>query len=64
MGWLCVDGKGKEIIFEAKPKRSRYGQIWQLRRCHSYCSVIYLKKGTIEKIVGRKMTWEDDPVRT
>ena len=25
---------------------------------------LYLKKGTIEKIVGRKMTWEDEPVRT
>jgi len=64
MAWLVVDGNGDEFIFEVKPKRSSSGQIWQLKSCHSNYSVIYLKKGTIEKIVGRKMTWEDEPVRT
>lgn len=64
MAWLVVNGNGDEFIFEAKPKRNNTSQIWQLRSCHSNYSVIYLKKGTIEKIVGYKMTWEDEPVRT
>ena len=64
MAWLVIDGNGDEFIFEVKPKRSSSGQIWQLKSCHSNYSVIYLKKGTIEKIVGHKMTWEDEPVRT
>ena len=24
---------------------------------------IYLPKGTIEKLIGKKLTWEDDPVK-
>lgn len=64
MAWLVVNRNGDEFIFEAKPKRNNTSQIWQLRSCHSNYSVIYLKKGTIEKIVGYKMTWEDEPVRT
>lgn len=64
MAWLVVNGNGDEFIFEAKPKRNNTSQIWQLRSCHSNYSVIYLKKGTIEKIVGHKMTWEDEPIRT
>lgn len=63
MAWLCVNGNGKEFIFEVKPKRSIKGQYWELRGCYSNYSFIHLKKGTIEKIVGRKITWIDNPVR-
>ena len=64
MAWLVVDGDGTEIIFEVKPKRSKEGKIWQLPSRYSNYSVIYLKKGTIEKIIGRKMTWDDEPIKT
>lgn len=63
MAWLCVDGDGKEFIFKVKPKRSRTGQIWQLPSRYCNYSIIYLKKGIIEKIIGRKLTWDDDPVK-
>lgn len=63
MAWLCVNGNGKEIIFEVKPKRSSSGRYWELRGCYTNYSYINLKKGTIEKIVGRKITWNDDPIR-
>lgn len=63
MAWLAVDGDDTEIIFEVKPKRSKQGKIWQLPSKYSNYSVIYLRKGTIEKIIGRKLTWEDDPVK-
>lgn len=61
MAWLVVDGDDKEFIFEVKPKRSKEGEIWQLPSRYPLCSLIYLKKGTIEKIIGRKMTWADEP---
>lgn len=64
MTWLVVNGNGDELIFEVKPKRSRYGQWWELPRRYLGYPFLDLKKGTIEKIVGRKMTWEDEPVRT
>ena len=64
MAWLVVDGDGTEIIFDVKPKRSKEGKIWQLPSRYSLRSVIYLKKSTIEKIIGRKMTWDDEPIKT
>ena len=63
MAWLAVDGDEQELIFEVKPKRSKEGRIWQLPSRYSNYSVIYLKKGTIEKIIGRKITWDDEPVK-
>lgn len=63
MAWLVVDGDGNEFIFEVKPKRSKEGEIWQLPSRYSLRSLIYLKKGTIEKIIGKKITWEDEPIK-
>lgn len=63
MAWLVVNGDGTEFIFEVKPKRSKEGKIWQLPSRHSLRSLIYLKKGIIEKIIGKQITWEDDPVK-
>ena len=63
MAWLVVDGDGTEFIFEVKPKRSKEGEVWQLPSRYSNYSVIYFKKGTIEKIIGRKITWDDEPVK-
>ena len=63
MAWLVVDGDGKEFIFEVKPKRSKEGKIWQLPSRYCHYSVIYLKKGTIEKIIGKKITWENEPIK-
>lgn len=61
--WFVVDGDGSEYIFEVKPKRSKEGQIWQLPTRYSNYSIISLRKGTIEKIVGRKVTWDDEPIK-
>ena len=63
MAWLVVDGDGNEFIFEVKPKRSKEGKIWQLPSRYSNYSVIVLKKGTIEKIIDKKMTWENEPIK-
>ena len=54
MAWLVVNGDGKEFIFEVKPKRSKQGEIWQLPSRYSLYSLIYLGKGIIEKIIGRR----------
>ena len=60
--WLCVDENGSEKMFSNKypyskgPERSR--KSWQ----YKYANMTYLPKGTIEKLIGYELTWEDDPV--
>ena len=65
MAWLAVDRYEDEYIFECKPKKVGH------RKCddfddlthYTYDGVsIELPKGTIEKIIGRKLTWKDAPV--
>jgi hypothetical protein len=70
MGWLAVDKDGTESIFITKPIRNntlyvdlehtKYAEIWNT---DDYEDIgIELPKGSIEKLIGRKLTWEDEPV--
>ena len=54
MAWVAVDKNKREFIYNTKPRR--YG---------NYCWHIdydELPNGTIEKFIGRNLTWEDEPV--
>lgn len=53
MAWLAVDTKEK--IFKRKPTRNFNGK-WD----SSW--VIILPNGSIEKLIGRKMTKDEDPI--
>lgn len=55
MAWLAVDKDGTEWVFESKP--SKDGDMFYTRQ-----DVIELPKGSIEKLIGRKLTWEDEPL--
>lgn len=64
MAWLAVDKNKQECISPRKPERAD--------RCCWECLsswymdavdlVVELPKGSIEKLIGKKLTWEDDPV--
>ena len=60
--WLCVDANGSEKMFSNKdpyakgPQKSR--KSWQ----YKYANMTYLPSGTIKKLIGYDLTWEDDPV--
>ena len=63
MAWLAVDKDGSECIYSDKP--IRFKGIWET----SYYEdgdpmegMVLLPKGTIKKLIGRNLTWEDDPV--
>ena len=62
MSWVAVDKNGHEAIFSGKPERVAYPDdipnIWY------YYDGMYvnLPSGSIEKLIGRKLTWEDEPV--
>ena len=58
MAWLAVDEDGDERIFEDIPYRL-YDSFWAPR---IVSSVVPLPKGSIKKLIGRELTWEDNCV--
>lgn len=58
MAFVATDKDGREIISFFKPHRStEYQGVW-------YCwgSEIKLPKGSIRKLIGRELTFDDKPV--
>lgn len=55
MAWLAVDKDGDEYIYSSKP--DRYEIVFT-----NYKKYAQLPKGSIEKLIGKKLTWDDEPV--
>lgn len=67
MAWLAVNYYGqREFIFEYSPNSVYYTENGNKVRDWDYEDednvVIELPKGTIKKIIGRGLSWEDEPV--
>ena len=67
MAWLAVSKAGTEIISSVKPLRD--GAWWDCSEeiCMEgetgYVDMsIELPKGSIKKLIGRDLTWSDEPV--
>ena len=65
MAWVAVDKTGEEVIYSIEPIRGtneikRNTEIWVLHSIGEH--YIYLPKGTIKKLIGKNLTWEDEPV--
>lgn len=72
MSWLVVSKFGTEEIYSEKPLRCTTG-VW-VKPHDEYCDenvefsqkykgdCVMLPCGTIEKILGYELTWENDPV--
>lgn len=57
MAYVAIDGDTKEeYIYDSKPKRCL--DFW--KTTSGEC--VKLPKGSIEKLIGKKLTWEDEPV--
>ena len=54
MAWLAVDGDGEEYIYTVEPERSE--GFWN---CFES---IQLPKGSIKKLIGIELTWQDETV--
>ena len=65
MAWLAVDKTGDETIFERKPIMNHYGLWLPNTTCDDYedSDWIILPQGSIKKLIGRDLTWEDEPVQ-
>ena len=64
MAYLAVDKKGDEYIYEKKPLRSDMGYWKAIPSDYEDRDSDYLElpKGSIKKLIGRELTWEDDCV--
>lgn len=70
--WLAVDGHGDERAFNKKPLRDYpnmslevlWGQRWRTASVVvGEGSGVRLPKGTIKHLIGRDLTYSDEPVK-
>lgn len=70
MAWLAVDKENHEYIFQNYPKRngaSWFDAIFTIDSNLEFGIIPYyldieLPKGSIKKLIGRELSWEDEPV--
>lgn len=58
--WLAVDKSKSEYLYDYIPSRSKKWNVWETQNSDEH--MIKLPKGTIKKIIGRKLTWADEAV--
>ena len=61
MAYLCVDRSG-EYIADERPTRSWFNWVGWKDVYGESCTLISLPTGTIKALIGREMTWEDEPI--
>ena len=71
MAWVCVGYSGEELIFSNKPHRKICKNEFQIDDYDiidrywiddKYCSYLNLPKGSIKRLIGRELSWDDEPV--
>ncbi len=61
MAWVSYDNVNEEMIWSHKPKRSKgLGGMW-VKRENTF-NWFSLPKGSIKKLIGRELDWNDKPV--
>lgn len=61
MAWLSVDLEGNEFISSIKPEKI-CGSITISINKHPLRELIHISKGSIKKLIGRELSWSDEPV--
>lgn len=61
MAFLAVDKDGGEYIYNLKPIRHK-SEMWMCDVDGDDKYGVELPKGSIAKLIGRELTWEDEPV--
>ena len=58
MAWVAVDKDGSEYVYQDKPIRKN--EFFDRQEYES--ELVLLPKGSIKKLIGRKLIWKDEPV--
>lgn len=61
MAYLCVDKSGEYIADNVPTRAFNEWNGWEPDVYGESCTLISIPKGTIKKLIGKEMTWEDDP---
>lgn len=61
MAWVVAQQDGTEWTFNQCPYKSRTFCGW-CYKCNINGHFVELPKGSIQKLIGRKLTWEDEPI--
>ena len=57
--WVAVDKKDEELAYHDEPVRRNDWNTW----VGDYDDTgVVMPTGSIERLLGRKLTWEDEPV--
>jgi hypothetical protein len=59
MVWLAVDKNGDESVHDMEPTRNNEYMWWSAWDDDG--STIELPKGSIKHLIGRELTWADEP---
>ena len=62
MAWVAVDYDGTEWISENEPIRDSPGYFEPPQFWSFYSDKIPLPKGSIKKLIGKELSWNDEPV--
>lgn len=62
MAYLAVDKDGTEMIYEEKPFKGNKCGVW-LPDDDDMDGCIALPKGSIMKLIGKELTWDDEPFK-
>lgn len=63
MAWLAVHRNGVEVMSNARPYRDKNRQWWNIDYKNNRLNgVVDLPKGSIKKLIGRNLTYDDEPV--
>ena len=64
MAWLCVDEDGTEKMSQEKLERWQFGKDIHKNVIRFWHGRDYdvLTKGSINRLIGRELSWEDEPV--
>ena len=64
MAWVAVNKDGSENIFTNKPNRSvaYWYDFISPNRVTLFNRMVILPKGSIKKLIGRDLDWNDEPV--
>lgn len=62
--YFAVDSDGTEVCFNEKPVRKHdHLDIWYVPEdIYNDTNNVCLPKGTIKKLTGKQLTWEDEPI--
>ena len=64
MAWLVKQKDGRELIFESIPERcdDEYWTVFPSILSDDVMDHVTLPQGSIKKLIGRELTWDDEPV--